>query len=416
MLGGNKRAARPAAAERFALPDFLRDDAFALRMSGEDKAIKKEDSALRFKADARKARVKCALIAVVVAVLALLSLGIGYDGAGTSKVRLYSPIDALSSLVMWAAYNLSGALALGWFDGQELIDVAPLYTQVVYRAGITLSTLVCGALLAVAGMLYQIVFRNPIASPSLLGVTNGVKVGLLVMFGAYGMSATLLIPERFIYGYAAGAITLCAVFLLSKLITRRKCSISVFDMLVIGTIASTLLSAVSKYIMNMLATVDMWSLFFEFQEGLDIYNDPITYAVLAAATIVSLVPVILMRFRLNLLSFSDGEARVLGTNPRLLRVLTIVSGSIMILTAQVFMGSASSFALVIPFMARGLFGSEFRRQLWGNVLLGMFALLICRDLCALIPFVGVGIPIGTVAGIVTLPIFIWATMFARKAW
>lgn len=416
MLGGNKRKASPAAAERFVLPDFLRDDAFALRMSGEDLAIKKEDSAARFKHDAQRTRVKCVCIALAVVVLTLFSLCIGYDGAGTALVKLYSPVDALSSLAMWAAYNVSGALSLGWFEGQELVDVAPLYTQVVYRAGITLSTLVCGALLACAGMLYQIVFRNPIASPSLLGITNGVKVGLLVMFGTYGMSATLLVPQRFLYGYAAGAITLCAVFLLSRLITRRNCSISVFDMLVIGTIASTLLSAVSKYIMNMLATVDMWSLFFEFQEGLDIYNEPITYVVLAVATLVSLVPVILMRFRLNLLSFSDAEARVLGANPRLLRVLTIISGSIMILTAQVFMGSASSFALVIPFMARGLFGSEFRRQLWGNVLLGMFALLVCRDLCALFPFVGVGIPIGTVAGIVTLPIFIWATMFARKAW
>ena len=125
---------------------------------------------------------------------------------------------------------------------------------------------------------------------------------------------------------------------------------------------------------------------------------------------------IVMRFKLNLLSFSDDEARVMGTNPLFLRVLTIVSGSIMILTAQVFMGSASSFALVIPFLARGFLGSEFRRQLWGNILLGMLALLVCRDLCALLPFVGVGIPIGTIAGIVTLPIFIWVTMFARKAW
>ena len=413
---GNKSVERPAAAERFVLPDFLRDDAFALRVSGQERAIAKSETAVRLKEQRRSMRVKCALIAIAVAVLAFLSLGIAYDGAGTSLVRVYSPFDALRSLVMWAAYNISDAFSLGWFEGQDLASVAPLYTQVVYRAGITLATLVCGALLACAGMLYQIVFRNPIASPSLLGITNGVKVGLLVMFGTYGMSASLLVSQRFVYGYVAGALTLAAVFALSKLITKRGSGISVFDMLVIGTIASTFLSAVSKYIMNMLATVDMWSLFFEFQEGLDIYNDPITYAVLAAAVVVSLVPVIVMRFKLNLLSFSDGEARVMGANPRLLRVLTVVSGSIMILTAQVFMGSASSFALVIPFLARGFFGCEFRRQLWGNILLGMLALLICRDLCALLPFVGVGIPIGTIAGIVTLPVFIWATMFARKAW
>lgn len=413
---GSRPVERPAAAERFVLPEFLRDDAFALRMSGQERAIAKSETAARLKKQRRSMRIKCTLIAVAVAALAFMSLGIAYDGAGTSLVRVYSPFEAFHSLAIWVAYNISDTFSLGWFEGQDLVSVAPLYTQVVYRAGITLATLVCGALLACAGMLYQIVFRNPIASPSLLGITNGVKVGLLLMFGTYGMSASLLISQRFVYGYVAGALTLAAVFVLSKLITKRASGISVFDMLVIGTIASTFLSAVSKYIMNMLATVDMWSLFFEFQEGLDIYNDPITYVVLAVAVVVSLVPVIVMRFKLNLLSFSDGEARVMGANPLFLRVLTIVSGSIMILTAQVFMGSASSFALVIPFLARGFLGSEFRRQLWGNILLGMLALLVCRDLCALLPFVGVGIPIGTIAGIVTLPIFIWVTMFARKAW
>lgn len=415
-MPGSRPVERPAAAERFVLPEFLRDDAFALRMSGQERAIAKSETAARLKKQRRSMRIKCTLIAVAVAALAFMSLGIAYDGAGTSLARVYSPFEAFHSLAIWVAYNISDTFSLGWFEGQDLVSVAPLYTQVVYRAGITLATLVCGALLSCAGMLYQIVFRNPIASPSLLGVTNGVKVGLLLMFGTYGMSASLLISQRFVYGYVVGALTLAAVFALSKLITKRASGISVFDMLVIGTIASTFLSAVSKYIMNMLATVDMWSLFFEFQEGLDIYNDPITYAVLAVAVVVSLVPVIVMRFKLNLLSFSDGEARVMGTNPLFLRVLTIVSGSIMILTAQVFMGSASSFALVIPFLARGFLGSEFRRQLWGNILLGMLALLVCRDLCALLPFVGVGIPIGTIAGIVTLPIFIWVTMFARKAW
>lgn len=413
---GSRPVERPGAAERFVLPEFLRDDAFALRMSGQERAIAKSETAARLKKQRRSMRIKCTLIAVAVAALAFMSLGIAYDGAGTSLARVYSPFEAFHSLAIWVAYNISDTFSLGWFEGQDLVSVAPLYTQVVYRAGITLATLVCGALLSCAGMLYQIVFRNPIASPSLLGVTNGVKVGLLLMFGTYGMSASLLISQRFVYGYVVGALTLAAVFALSKLITKRASGISVFDMLVIGTIASTFLSAVSKYIMNMLATVDMWSLFFEFQEGLDIYNDPITYAVLAVAVVVSLVPVIVMRFKLNLLSFSDDEARVMGTNPLFLRVLTIVSGSIMILTAQVFMGSASSFALVIPFLARGFLGSEFRRQLWGNILLGMLALLVCRDLCALLPFVGVGIPIGTIAGIVTLPIFIWVTMFARKAW
>ncbi len=414
MLGGKARAAMPKT--DFVLPDFLRDDAFALRMDGGELAIPKRESTERFKAERATFHKKCALCAVAVAVLTLLSLCISIDGAGTGGYKLYAPWDALYSLVMWAAYSISSAWGLGLFGDADLITVAPLHMQVTARAGMTLATLACGALLAIAGSLYQTVFRNPIASPSLLGITNGVKVGLLLMFMAYGTTSQLLVGQRFLYGYVAGIVTLVAVFALSKLITRRGQGISVFDMLVIGTIASSFLSALSKYILNMLASVDMWTIFFEFQEGLYLYRDPITYAVLAVSVAVALIPVILMRFRLNLLSFSDGEVHVMGASPAMLRALCIIGGSLMILTAQVFVGPASALALVIPSVARKLFGSEFGKQLWGNVVIGMALLLLCRDLCALIPFVGVGIPIGTIAGIITVPIFIWVTLFAGRQW
>lgn len=416
MLGNKARSASAKAAVDFKLPDFLRDDAFALRMGGGDMAIPKQESTGRFKEGRGTFRRKCATGTLAVAILTLLSMCISFDGAGTGGYSLYAPWDVLSSLFVWAAYSVSNTLGWGFFANTDLITVAPLHMQVTARAGMTLATLACGALLAVAGSLYQTVFRNPIASPSLLGITNGVKVGLLLMFMAYGTTSQLLVGERFLYGYMAGAVTLVVVFLLSKLISRRAEGISVFDMLVIGTIASSFLSALSKYILNMLASVDMWTIFFEFQEGLYIYRDPITYAVLAVSILASLLPVALMRFRLNLLSFSDGEVRVMGANPRALRVLCIVAGSLMILTAQVFVGPASALALVIPFAARWFFGSEFGKQLWGNVLIGMFILLLCRDLCVLIPFVGVGIPIGTIAGTITVPIFIWATLFAGRSW
>lgn len=415
MLGS--RSAAPPQANTFSLPDFLTDDAFSLRESDPENGVPHEVSRAHFKFDRRIMRIKYVILGFTVVVFTIHALCISFDGAGVGAVRYYAPWDVFSSLFAWARFSISKVFDLGWYPSDVmLVDVAPLYMQVVPRAGMTLATLVCGALLACAGMLYQTVFRNPIASPSLLGITNGVKVGLLLMFMAYGLAAEREIAARFAYGYTAGIITLIAVFAISKLITKRKTSISVFDMLVVGTIASAFLSAVAKYIMRILATVDMWSIFYEFQEGLNIYNEPITYLVLFVSVIVYFVPVVALRFHMNLLSFSDGEASVMGTNPRLLRALAIVAGSLMILTAQVFVGPASSFALVIPFLSRVLFGCEFRKQLWGNVLLGMLSLLVCRTLCALIPFVGIGVPIGTLAGFITLPVFVWATLFAEKAW
>lgn len=415
MLG--HKSASPPISKTFTLPDFLLDDAFALRNDRSSATVPSEQTRSHHRADRLETRIKCGILLVTVMAFSMHAMCVSMDGAGVGNARFYAPWDVLLSLFNWAAFKLSNFFGLGLYDSNAtLLDVAPLYLQVVPRAGMTLATLVCGALLACAGMLYQTVFRNPIASPSLLGITNGVKLGLLLMFMSFGITAQSLVLQRFFYGYVAGIVTLIAVFAVSKLITSRKSSISIFDMLVVGTIASALLSAVNKYVLRILATVDMWTIFYEFQEGLTIYNDPVTYIVLIGSVLVSFVPVFIMRYHLNLLSFSDVEARTMGTNPQMLRVFAIVAGSLMILTAQVFVGPASSFALVIPFLSRVLFGSEFRKQLWGNILLGMLVLVVCRTLCAIIPFVGIGIPIGTLAGFITLPVFVWATLFARRAW
>ncbi len=414
---GNKVAGAPRFKEGYQLPEFLRDDAFALRVAEGAGDITRGQSDANLKADRKVYRLKIAVMACIAVALTLVSMCFSLTGSGSGYVSFYNPIDVASNLWNWSLWQLSNIFGLGLFDEKtSLVDVAPLYAQVVQRAGITLATVASGALLACAGMLYQVVFRNPIASPSLLGVTHGVQVGLLFVFATYGAISFDMHSQRFVYGYTAGIVTLAAVFVLSKLITKRKTSISVFDMLVVGTIMSAFLGAVVKYMMDQLSALNIWIEFFEYQEALDIYYQPITYVVLIGSVLVAFVPVAIMRYRLNLLSFSDGEIRVMGGHPAALRVLSIIAGSIMILTAQVFVGSASSFALVVPFLARYLFGSEFRRQLWGNVLLGTIVLLICRDLTVLIPFPGIGLPIGVVAGAVTLPLFVWATTFSRKGW
>ena len=418
MFGRTPKTA-PQFKEGYQLPSFLKDDALALNASTAGNTVALESSEKSFKADRGVFRKKCAVLVAICVLLTLVSICFSFSGASSSSLKVYAPWDVLGNLVMWAAYHVSNALGLGLFPSETtLIQVAPLWPQVVPRCGMTLATLVCGALLACAGMLYQVVFRNPIASPSLLGVTHGVQVGFLLVYASYGLLAesTILVSERFVYGYAAGIATLLVVFALAKLITKRGSAVSVFDILVVGTIISALFGAFREYLMDELSALNLWASFFEYQEGLNLYDDPLTYAVLAGSVVVAFVPIFLLRFRLNLLSFTDGEVRIMGSNPQALRFLSLAAGSFMILTAQVFVGSASCFALVIPFLARFLFGSEFRKQLWGNVLLGMIILLVCRDLTVLIPFPGTGVPIGAIAGAVTLPVFVWASALSHKGW
>ena len=112
-----------------------------------------------------------------------------------------------------------------------------------------------------------------------------------------------------------------------------------------------------------------------------------------------------------MMTFDDQEARVLGMNPSRMRALALVCGAIMILAASIHVGAVALVSLIVPFIARSLFGCAFDRQLIGNVCLSPILLLVCRDITDLVPFIGEGLAIGSVVGVVALPLFM--VMMAR---
>ena len=143
---------------------------------------------------------------------------------------------------------------------------------------------------------------------------------------------------------------------------------------------------------------------------------PQTWLVVAVVFVVTIVPVWVMRFKLNLVSFSDEEGRLMGVRPRILRGVALVLGSTMQLAAIASIGPVAMLSLAVPFLVRYLMPADFRYQLLGNCILGTIILLVCMDFqhFAIIGFVSV--PVGTLVSIVVIPFFVWAVALQSQKW
>lgn len=368
-----------------------------------------------------KYRTRIALCVGVLLALAFLSLcpmgAAGQYYAYTASYTTFSPLQVID--LIWQHIYQLAAQTSHMFDAhtqQWLVDNASGYWALERRAGVVGITLICAVLLSVSGMLYQNVFKNPVAGPSMLGVSSGVSLGVVILVAVYGANATTLLRERYLLCYGCGVGILLLVLLVGKLISRKSGSLNIMVMLLAGMLLSQLLGFVISFITLFVMETDDYLLFYTVSQQLVIDTSLISWLCLGTAALVSLLPIYLLRFKLNGLAYGELEARTLGLNLSRLRAVALLCGSIMILAAQVHTGMVGLVTLVVPFISRSLFGCEFSKQLAGNVCLSGIFLLICRDLADLIPFVGDGIAIGSLVGFVALPLFLALMARQSRAW
>lgn len=357
---------------------------------------------------------------VALAVLAYLSLGVmGAAGGGidSDAYQVFTPWEVGYALWMHV-YNLFGSLShlynphpMSW-----LLENVPGYYAIPERAGVVGITLVCAVLLGVSGMLYQNVFRNPIAGPGMLGVSSGVSLGLMALVWIYGASASGMLAERYMLCYGCGAAILIFVVAAGRKLSGKGKPFDIVTMLLLGSILSQLLGFVVSYVTLYVMDPDYYQIYYTLSAMLVVDASPVSWACLGVAFAISFIPVWLLRFRMNALAFEEQEVKLFGINFTLLRAVALVCGAIMILAAQVHTGSVALISLIVPFLSRSWFGCEFRKQLAGNVCIGTVLLLICRDIVDLIPFVGDGIAIGSAVSVVALPLFIVIMAKQMRGW
>ena len=362
--------------------------------------------------DRRLFRRKVLIVGGALLVLSLFSLCISESYYFT----LNAPGDVISCIGSWFYLMFVRITDYSQFAQaqNQVVQNLPMYFDVMAEVLLVIKYLACGALLAISGMLYQNVFRNPIAAPSMLGVTNGINLALLILVLQLGVAARTRMDLYYLYAYIGGAAILVLVILGSRMMSGKG-TFSVVNMILIGTVLSQMIGVFIQYVEVAYMTDDVVYAYQLLQMASE-QSNVWTFATLGVGFVVSLVPIVALRFRLNLLSFDDAEVRLLGADPNKLRIVALACGSIMILTAQVNAGQVAMASLVVPFLARAVFGSEFRKQLLGSVLLGALVLLVCGDVVNYFLVYIVPLDLGSVVTVLALPLFVWMLVIQQRTW
>ena len=406
---GNRISKRKSSRE--SLREMNADDAFAMRDSAAAGKgfIMGGESLLAD--DKRKMRSLYLVFGLVLLVCFFISCC-----ADTARIAFRSPIEVVQGLATWASIQFASI-----FHPQDVADMRvaaaasfPDYAAVAYQLGQTLKYALCGIMLAISGMLYQNSFRNPIAAPSMLGVTNGVTFAVLVLVMLFGYNAYQHLGLYYLFAYIGGALVLVLVILGGKWVSGKR-KFNVVNMILIGTVVSQLLGVIVTYVENNFMTDMDWEAYERLLNATDI-TSVWTYVSLIVGAIVTLLPVFAFRFRLNLVSFSDEETKFLGVDPERLRLLALTCGSLMILTAQVNAGQVAMMSLVVPFVVRAVFGSEFRKQLGGNILVGAILLIVCGLVANMVIINDMPAGLGPVSTLIALPLFVWMIAIRQRSW
>ena len=240
-----------------------------------------------------------------------------------------------------------------------------------------------GAALTLAGASYQGIFRNPLATPDLLGVTHGACVGASVAI-VLGLGTVWVQSLAF----AAGIGALALVAWIPRLIRRSSSVTLVLAGIIVGGLMQAVIGLL-KYVADpetQLADIVFWQL------GSLAKVSAASVTAMAPLIVVPAVVLLALRWRLNLLTLESAESTALGVNIRLERGVVVLSGSI------------GWVGLVVPHAARILAGGDNARSLPVAALLGgIFMLMIDTLARSLSPG---EIPLGILTGLIGTPVFV----------
>ena len=269
-----------------------------------------------------------------------------------------------------------------------------------------LAALLVGAALAAAGSAYQGMFRNPLVSPDILGVSTGAALGAVL-----GIFLQLNIFSIQLLSFAGG---LAAVGLVYGVGSRLRGHDPLLALVLTGVVIGTLLGsaiALLKYLAdpyNQLPAITFWLL------GSLASIAPRDIAVAAPLALAGLAPMLAMRWRMNLLALPDDEARALGVDTRKLRLIVVAAATLMTASAVAISGIIGWVGLLIPHAARLLVGPDFGRLLPLSMLLGAGFLLAVDTLCRTVA--SIEVPPGVLTAVLGTPFFLWLFARSRRGW
>lgn len=265
-----------------------------------------------------------------------------------------------------------------------------------------ISATLIGISLSISGLIFQIVLRNDLADPYVIGISGGSAFGLtlsILIFGGMGGAFFFRATSSFFLGF----LTLFLIIKVSKGIPEK--------LLLLGILTNTAFAALSRLFvlyLKPLETTTINSILVGFVAPLD------TKEIIFSSFLVLLSLSITMFYlkEVDILSFSDDEAKSLGVNIEKVRLILILCASLLSATAVSIGGMIGFVGLIVPHLARLFKTTEFKKLFFISLFIGPSIILLAQTLTKISSF-KVVVPVGLYINFVGIIFFIF--LFVRKS-
>lgn len=285
-------------------------------------------------------------------------------------------------------------LASSVFDVTQTWDDRAYGVIFTLRLPRTIGAIFVGAALSLAGAAYQGVFKNPLVSPDLLGVSSGACVGAAIAI-LLGMNS--LGVQALAFAVGIGAVTL------TMLIPRLFRSSSMMMLVLSGVIVRGMMDSVVgviKYIADpetQLADITYWTLGSLVKV---LSSDLFAIAPVIAA---GCLMVLLLSWRINILSLGEQEARALGVHVGFVRGVVIICSTLLTASAVCVCGTIGWVGLVIPHLSRITVGQDNTKSIPVSLLMGAIFMVAIDTLARVLT--SLELPLSILTGIIGAPFY-----------
>jgi len=315
-------------------------------------------------------------------------------------------------LVFFLLLAIAGSIVLGRYPIgfrelcgillSKIMYIEPFWSEtqasllLLHRLPRILLACLVGCCLSTAGAAYQGVFQNPMAAPDILGASSGAA------FGA-ALAILLDLPSSMIIVFAFGASLLTVALVI--FIGNRAKGKRVLGLILSGIMIGSLVSSGTSFIKLVADPADQLPAITYWLMGSLNGTSPKDVLFALIPMTIGLVPLFMLRWRINILTLGDDEAQTIGINAKRLRAAVILFATLITAASVAVSGMIGWVGLVIPHLARRLVGNNYRHLLPASMLFGAVFLLLVDDVSR--NLLATEIPIGILTSLIGAPFFIY---------
>ena len=340
-------------------------------------------------------------IAIGIALLGIVLVSFALGRYPISPVELISTLGGLANN---ALANLAAHFGVAIPHVEVNQQMATALMNI--RLPRILVVMLVGAALAVAGASYQGMFKNPLVSPDILGASAGASFGACLAL-LFDMSNSMVQ----LFAFIGAMVAVGGAVWMNKMVNKYD---ALLGLVLGGMLVTTLFQSFTSLVKFMADANDKLPAITFWLMGSFSRINQTDLAVIVAPMLAGFVLLMLERWKLNVLSFGEEEARSLGVNTGRVRLIVIFASTLIVACSVAVAGIVGWVGLVIPHLARSIVGPNYKVLLPTSMFIGAGYLLIVDDLCRLMA--STEIPIGILTAIIGVPFFIFIFRHNIKGW